>query len=95
MFDELKQLDNNRINYDNRLFLSDRAHLVTEMHLFADSRAETDPKSKILKIIIFYIPFVFLERFLGTTRQGIGPTYSTKAQRTGLRIGIIFLNTLI
>lgn len=45
MFEELKQLDTNRINYDNRLFLSDRAHLVTEMHLFADARAENDPKS--------------------------------------------------
>jgi len=45
MFEELKQLDTNKINYTDRLFLSDRAHLVTEMHIFADSRNETDPKS--------------------------------------------------
>lgn len=45
MFDELKQLDANKVNYDHRLFLSDRAHLTTEMHIFADSRAESDPKS--------------------------------------------------
>lgn len=45
LFDELKQLDNNKVNYNHRLFISDRAHLVTEMHIFADSKAETDPKS--------------------------------------------------
>jgi adenylosuccinate synthase len=30
---------------------------------------------------------LILERFLGTTKQGIGPTYASKASRTGLRVG--------
>jgi adenylosuccinate synthase len=44
---------------------------VTEAHLAADSKSESDSKNQ----------------FLGTTKRGIGPTYSTKALRLGLRVG--------
>lgn len=30
------------------------------------------------------------ERFLGTTKRGIGPTYAAKSNRVGLRVGTLF-----
>ena len=31
--------------------------------------------------------FIFLDKALGTTKKGIGPTYQAKAGRFGIRIG--------
>lgn len=45
MFDELKQLDRDHINYKNRLLLSDRAHLVTSITIAADSKSESSSKN--------------------------------------------------
>jgi adenylosuccinate synthase len=39
----------------------------------------------MLKVKINF--FNFLETFLGTTKKGIGPTYASRANRYGLRIG--------
>ena len=36
MFQELSQLDVNRLSYANRMFISDRAHLVTKYQLEQD-----------------------------------------------------------
>lgn len=36
MFKELQQLDKNNLSYQNRMFISDRAHLVTKYHLEED-----------------------------------------------------------
>jgi len=41
MFKELSQLDKSRLSYDNRMFLSDRAHLVTKYQLEEDAAHET------------------------------------------------------
>ena len=41
MFDELKQLDRDSINYKGRLLLSNRAHLTTDCLIEADSAHET------------------------------------------------------
>ncbi|EGR29579.1 hypothetical protein IMG5_152900 [Ichthyophthirius multifiliis] len=71
MFDELKQLDRDKICYKGRLMLSDRAHLVTSLSIAADSKNEEQSKNQ----------------FLGTTKRGIGPTYASKMNRYGLRIG--------
>jgi len=68
LFKELTQFDENKIPYKGRLFISNRAHIVTQMHLEADGIL--DKKAGI-----------------GTTRRGIGPTYTTKALRNGLRVG--------
>jgi len=51
-----------------RLFISDRAHLITPLHTYLDQQAENQAKQKI-----------------GTTLKGIGPTYSLKAARVGIR----------
>ena len=57
-----------------RIFISDRAHLVTDLHQLVDGLEEVE-----------------LGRgSIGTTRKGIGPTYSTKAARSGIRISDIF-----
>ncbi len=46
IFEELKQLDRDRINYKGRLLISDRAHLSTEITIAADTKHETDKSSK-------------------------------------------------
>mmetsp|Transcript_10930 Transcript_10930/g.9423 ORF Transcript_10930/g.9423 Transcript_10930/m.9423 type:complete len:97 (-) Transcript_10930:783-1073(-) len=71
MFDELAQLDRDRIDYSNRLFISSRAHLVLNAHLEVDARNENKGGKS----------------FLGTTKRGIGPTYATKMFRYGIRAG--------
>lgn len=40
MFDELKQLDDNGVDYSGRLKISNRATLVTDLHREADRAAE-------------------------------------------------------
>ena len=40
MFKELSQLDQNHLSYDNRFFVSDRAHLVTKYQLEEDAAYE-------------------------------------------------------
>lgn len=45
MFDELKQLDRDGIDYKKRLLVSDRAQLVTQMQIEADSKSESDSTS--------------------------------------------------
>lgn len=42
MFDELKQLDKNGVDYKGRLKLSSRAHLVSNIQMEADKKQEAD-----------------------------------------------------
>ncbi|MFO7837468.1 MAG: adenylosuccinate synthase [Candidatus Thorarchaeota archaeon] len=53
------------------LFISDRAHITTPYHIQLDELQENAKG----------------EDKVGTTKSGIGPTYSSKASRTGLRAG--------
>jgi len=71
MLDELKQLDRDKICYRDRLIISDRAQLVTNMQIEGDKSNEVDPN----------------KTFIGTTKRGIGPTYASKMSRYGLRVG--------
>lgn len=73
-FAELEAVQKKGLDSSNRIFISDRAHLVLDLHQLVDGIEETNLKSK----------------HLGTTRKGIGPTYSTKAARTGLRVYDLF-----
>lgn len=67
---EAKGLSNAR----ERLFISDRAHVVLDLHQKLDGLEEAE-----------------LGGFkIGTTGKGIGPCYSTKASRSGIRIADIF-----
>ncbi|KAM9708653.1 adenylosuccinate synthetase isozyme 1 [Menidia menidia] len=59
--------------WDKRLIVSDRAHLVFDFHQVVDGLQETERQATEGKNI-------------GTTKKGIGPAYSSKASRTGLRV---------
>lgn len=69
----LEEIDDlNRRGVDtSRLFLSDRAHLIMPYHLLLD---ELEEKCRGGGAI-------------GTTRKGIGPAYSDKTSRVGIRVG--------
>jgi adenylosuccinate synthase len=60
-----------------RLLISNRAHIVLPIHKIVDSARE-NAKSVVGSSI-------------GTTKQGMGPVYATKALRVGLRMCDLFL----
>ncbi|MCW1735640.1 adenylosuccinate synthase [Anaerorudis cellulosivorans] len=60
----------------DRLFISKKAHLILPTHRLLDSASE---KEKGVSMI-------------GTTGKGIGPAYTDKIARNGLRVGDIFHN---
>ncbi|ORZ16435.1 Adenylosuccinate synthetase [Absidia repens] len=69
-FEEKEKLEVKGLNTEGRLFVSDRAHLVFDFHQRIDGLKEIE-----------------LGRgSIGTTGKGIGPTYSSKASRSGLRV---------
>ena len=68
---ELSALESRGIPLEGRLFISDRAHLVLPYHQTLDG-AKEQARSEGSKI--------------GTTKRGIGPAYSDKADRIGLRM---------
>lgn len=68
LFKEMEK--NNLDNLEKRLVISDRAHLVFDMHQQVDGMQESGRGQKSI----------------GTTKKGIGPTYSSKATRNGLRV---------
>ncbi|KAJ8569143.1 hypothetical protein ON010_g6114 [Phytophthora cinnamomi] len=66
--DELKQVG---IKYEGRILISDRAHMVLDLHQEVDGINELRRgRNKI-----------------GTTKKGIGPAYSSKMLRNGVRVG--------
>ena len=73
---EAKELEAAGYNLKDRLHISKRAHLILPTHRVLD-RAYEAAKGKAK---------------VGTTGKGIGPTYSDKAARIGLRIGDILDN---
>jgi len=74
MYSELAQLDKNGVDYAGRLLISNRATLVSNIHRQADKVAEIKKQNDGKPII-------------GTTLQGIGPSYASKILRFGLRMG--------
>lgn len=63
-------------DWKDRLIISDRAHLVFDVHQAVDGLQEAAKGSKKI----------------GTTKKGIGPTYASKASRQGLRIADLLGN---
>ena len=70
---EARELENAGYSLTDRLHISRRAHLILPTHRVLD-RAYEAAKGK---------------NKVGTTGKGIGPTYSDKAARVGLRVGDI------
>ena len=73
-FKELAAIEEKGLSAENRLFVSDRAHVVTDLHQLIDGIEESE----------------LAEKNLGTTKKGIGPAYSTKAARSGIRVAELF-----
>lgn len=68
---ELNKLDDIKLDYVSRLFLSKKLHLILPTHRLLDAASEAAKgKEKI-----------------GSTLRGIGPTYMDKTGRNGLRLG--------
>lgn len=76
-FSELQALENKGLNTAGRIFISSRSHIVLNLHQLVDKWEEVALGNKSV----------------GTTRKGIGPTYSSKASRNGLRIGELRLES--
>lgn len=62
------------LDCDGRLLVSDRAHLVFDFHQIVDGLKEVELGGSSI----------------GTTKKGIGPAYSSKASRSGLRVHHLF-----
>lgn len=68
---EAKALEEAGVNLKDRLFISKKAHLILPTHRLLDSALEGAKGTGKV----------------GTTGRGIGPTYTDKVARTGLRVG--------
>lgn len=72
LFEELSKNEAKGLQkLEHRLIISDRAHLVFDFHQAVDGMQEAEKGGKSL----------------GTTKKGIGPAYSSKATRNGIRVG--------
>ena len=69
LLDEISGLQNRGIDLTDRLIVSERAHLVMPYHVVLDELSEAAKGSQAL----------------GTTGRGIGPAYTDKAARVGIR----------
>jgi adenylosuccinate synthase len=68
---ELEELKRMGVDYEGRILISDRAHMVLDLHQEIDGLNELRRgRNKI-----------------GTTKKGIGPAYSSKMLRNGVRVG--------
>lgn len=73
-FEELETLQKKGLDTNDRIFLSDRCHLVFDIHQICDGLKEAELGGNSI----------------GTTKKGIGPTYSSKASRSGIRVHHLF-----
>lgn len=73
---EAQDLEKSGHDLKNRLYISKKAHLIMPTHRVLDAAIEAN-KGK---------------NKVGTTGKGIGPTYTDKVSRTGLRVGDILEN---
>jgi len=73
LFKEMDNLTKQGIDYAGRIKLSNRTHLLFDIHQQVDGLQE-EAKAKGGNQI-------------GTTKRGIGPAYAAKASRIGLRVG--------
>ncbi|KVH94719.1 Adenylosuccinate synthase, active site-containing protein, partial [Cynara cardunculus var. scolymus] len=69
-FNEIDGLESHGISCKGRILVSDRAHLLFDFHQEVDGLRETE----------------LAKSFIGTTKRGIGPCYSSKVIRNGIRV---------
>jgi len=73
MFDEIDALLKAGVDARGRMMVSDRAHLLFDLHKEIDGLREAELSGNKI----------------GTTKRGIGPAYASKATRNGVRLGDI------
>jgi adenylosuccinate synthase len=73
-FKEIEGLEKQGINTHDRVLISDRCHVDLDLHTKVDGLEEVE----------------LGKANIGTTGKGIGPTYSTKATRSGIHVADIF-----
>ncbi|CAL5193485.1 unnamed protein product [Lathyrus oleraceus] len=79
LFEEIDNLESNGVSCKGRILISDRAHLLFDFHQTVDGLREAE----------------LSKSFIGTTKRGIGPCYSSKANRNGIRVGDLrYMETL-
>ncbi|KOM38800.1 hypothetical protein LR48_Vigan03g218200 [Vigna angularis] len=71
LFKEIDGLESSGVSCQGRILISDRAHLLFDFHQVVDGLRETE----------------LAKSFIGTTKRGIGPCYSSKVNRNGIRVG--------
>ncbi|PKA49849.1 Adenylosuccinate synthetase, chloroplastic [Apostasia shenzhenica] len=69
LFKEIERLESNSVNCKGRILVSDRAHLLFDFHQVVDGLRELELENSLI----------------GTTKRGIGPCYSSKVIRNGIR----------
>lgn len=70
LFKEIDGLESNGVSCEGRILVSDRAHLLFDFHQEIDGLREAE----------------LAKSFIGTTKRGIGPCYSSKVIRNGIRV---------
>ncbi|XWS59164.1 hypothetical protein CRYUN_Cryun08bG0098500 [Craigia yunnanensis] len=70
LFEEIDGLEANGVSCKGRILVSDRAHLLFDFHQVVDGLREAE----------------LAKSLIGTTRRGIGPCYSSKMIRNGIRV---------
>ncbi|KAM1003085.1 adenylosuccinate synthetase 2, chloroplastic-like [Malus sylvestris] len=70
LFKEIDGLQSNGVSCKGRILVSDRAHLLFDFHQVVDGLRESE----------------LAKSFIGTTKRGIGPCYSNKVIRNGIRV---------
>lgn len=90
------ELDDNGITsligWEKRFMIGENAHLVCNVQMYADGKHEealTMAKYVFynrIRFLLFFITYDFFSK-IGTTKRGIGPTYSSKCFRNGIRVG--------
>ncbi|KAK4412981.1 Adenylosuccinate synthetase, chloroplastic [Sesamum alatum] len=70
-FEEIDGLESKGVSCKGRILVSDRAHLLFDVHQVVDGLREAE----------------LAKSFIGTTGRGIGPAYSSKVLRNGIRVG--------
>ncbi|OIV92337.1 hypothetical protein TanjilG_10547 [Lupinus angustifolius] len=71
LFKEIDGLESNGVSCKGRILISDRANLLFDFHQTVDGLREAELNKS----------------FIGTTKRGIGPCYSSKVNRNGIRVG--------
>ena len=74
--DEIEKLDELKVDLNDKLLISRKAHLILPTHRLIDKASELSKGKKKI----------------GSTLKGIGPTYMDKTGRNGLRVGDLELD---